>query len=69
MLRKHLDEERERILLSRVPMGRLGDPHDLVGAVIFLASAESEYITGQVFYVDGGAYVMGWTPSQFEELQ
>jgi NAD(P)-dependent dehydrogenase (short-subunit alcohol dehydrogenase family) len=64
MLHHHLDEQRERVLLSRVPMGRLGDARDLVGAVVFLASDESAYITGQVLYIDGGAYVMGWTPSQ-----
>jgi NAD(P)-dependent dehydrogenase (short-subunit alcohol dehydrogenase family) len=66
MLHKHLDAQRERIVLSRVPMGRLGEPADLVGAVVFLAGDESAYITGQVLYIDGGAYVLGWTPSQME---
>jgi NAD(P)-dependent dehydrogenase (short-subunit alcohol dehydrogenase family) len=66
MLRIHLDEGRERTLLSRVPMGRLGEPSDLAGAAVFLASDESTYITGQVLYIDGGAYVLGWTPSQFD---
>jgi NAD(P)-dependent dehydrogenase (short-subunit alcohol dehydrogenase family) len=64
MLQAHLDESRERTMVSRVPMGRLGEPSDLVGAVVFLASDESSYITGQVLYIDGGAYVLGWTPSQ-----
>ncbi len=40
--------------LQQVPLGRAGDPHDLVGAVVFLASEASGYITGQVIYVDGG---------------
>ncbi len=40
--------------LERTPAGRLGEPPDLVGAALFLASAASDYITGQVLYVDGG---------------
>jgi NAD(P)-dependent dehydrogenase (short-subunit alcohol dehydrogenase family) len=63
MLHAFLDEDLERILLSRVPLGRLGTPDDLVGAVIFLASDESAYITGQVLGIDGGALVLGWTPA------
>jgi NAD(P)-dependent dehydrogenase (short-subunit alcohol dehydrogenase family) len=35
-------------------MGRLGEPEDLIGAVIFLASPASNYITGQTIYVEGG---------------
>ena len=41
-------------LLQQVPLGRAGDPDDLVGAVVFLASEASAYITGQIIYVDGG---------------
>ncbi|WP_181801199.1 SDR family NAD(P)-dependent oxidoreductase [Streptomyces shenzhenensis] len=37
-----------------VPAGRLGTPQDVVGAVLFLASAQASFITGQVLYVDGG---------------
>ena len=39
---------------QRTPAHRLGEPSDLVGAAIFLASAVSDFITGQVLYVDGG---------------
>jgi NAD(P)-dependent dehydrogenase (short-subunit alcohol dehydrogenase family) len=59
-----LDDEREATLLSRVPMHRLGVPDDLVGAAVFLASDESAYVTGHILHVDGGAFVLGWTPAQ-----
>ena len=41
-------------LMSRVPAKRWGNPDELVGAAIFLASAASNYINGQTIYVDGG---------------
>ncbi len=41
-------------LLTRIPWNRLGDTEDCVGAVVFLASAESDYVTGATIYVDGG---------------
>lgn len=39
---------------STVPLGRIGEPNDIAGAVAFLASDDASYITGQVLYVDGG---------------
>jgi NAD(P)-dependent dehydrogenase (short-subunit alcohol dehydrogenase family) len=48
------DAEMYKELVSKVPMGRLGEPDDLVGAVIFLASEASNYITGQTIYIEGG---------------
>ena len=41
-------------LVDRIPVKRPGEPHDLDGAVVFLASEESRYITGQTLLVDGG---------------
>jgi gluconate 5-dehydrogenase len=41
-------------IISRTPAGRWGLPEDLVGAVIFLASAASDFVNGQIVYVDGG---------------
>ncbi len=48
------DPERYRFILERTPMGRWGQLHELEGVVIFLASKASDFITGQVIYVDGG---------------
>ena len=45
---------RYRGVLDRVAIPRWGTPEDLKGAVVFLASAASDYVTGQVLYVDGG---------------
>ena len=41
-------------VVNRTPAGRWGEPEDLQGAAIFLASAASDFVTGQVLYVDGG---------------
>jgi len=37
-----------------VPLGRVGNPADIAGAIVFLASGDASYVTGQVIYVDGG---------------
>jgi NAD(P)-dependent dehydrogenase (short-subunit alcohol dehydrogenase family) len=39
---------------SRIPLGRLGEPEDFVGIAIYLLSPASDFVTGQVIYVDGG---------------
>jgi gluconate 5-dehydrogenase len=41
-------------IVSRTPAGKWGDPDDLQGATIFLASKASDFVTGQIVYVDGG---------------
>jgi 2-deoxy-D-gluconate 3-dehydrogenase len=48
------DETRNRQILERIPAGRWGEPQDLTGAALFLASAASNYVTGTVLTVDGG---------------
>lgn len=45
---------RYQLVLDRVAIPRWGTPEDLQGAVVFLASSASDYVTGQVLYVDGG---------------
>lgn len=48
------DPEWMATLTERIPLGRPGQPHDLDGAVVFLASDASRYVTGQTLLVDGG---------------
>ena len=45
---------RREALMSRIPLGRPGEPDDLAGAVAFLASDAARYVTGQILGVDGG---------------
>jgi NAD(P)-dependent dehydrogenase (short-subunit alcohol dehydrogenase family) len=47
-------EETEARHGGRIPLGRIGQPQDLVGATVFLASDAAAYITGQVLHVNGG---------------
>ena len=48
------DPDRSRSILERIPAGRWGQPADLVGAAVFLASRASDYVNGHVLVVDGG---------------
>jgi NAD(P)-dependent dehydrogenase (short-subunit alcohol dehydrogenase family) len=48
------DADRSAYVVSRIPLGRWGEPEDLKGAMVFLASKASDYVTGQIIWVDGG---------------
>lgn len=48
------DETRNRQIIERIPAGRWGDPADIAGAAVFLASPAADYVTGHVLAVDGG---------------
>jgi glucose 1-dehydrogenase len=48
------NDQAYRRVLSRIPLRYIGDPEDVVGSVVFLASDESAYVTGQIIYPDGG---------------
>ena len=48
------DENRNRSIMERIPAGRWGDPADLGGAAVFLASSASDYVQGHILAVDGG---------------
>ena len=49
----------EKIVVSRIPKGRLAEPEEILGAVLFLCSEGSSYITGETIYVDGGMLASG----------
>jgi gluconate 5-dehydrogenase len=48
------DEEFDAMLRRRTPAARWGRPEELVGALVFLASPASDFVNGQILYVDGG---------------
>ena len=49
-----LNEKQKDGILARVPAGRLGSPEDVAAAVLYLASIEAGYVTGQTLHVNGG---------------
>jgi len=48
------DPERYNFIIDRTPMGRWGQPEELAGVVVFLASKASDFVTGQTIFIDGG---------------
>jgi 2-deoxy-D-gluconate 3-dehydrogenase len=48
------DPEKRAWIQKRIPLGRTGVPEDLAGTLLFLASSASDYVTGQILFVDGG---------------
>ena len=48
------DEDRAKSILARIPAGRWGSPDDFKGAVVWLASPASAYVSGEIVTVDGG---------------
>ncbi len=49
-----LSDEQKQNLTARIPAGRLGEPAEIAGACVFLASDEASYVTGQTLHVNGG---------------
>ena len=49
-----LNESQKEAIFKKIPMGRLGQPHNIADTALFLASPLSDYVTGQVLTVDGG---------------
>jgi 3-oxoacyl-[acyl-carrier protein] reductase len=52
-----LTADQKQKILRRTPLGRLGNPEDVVGAVEFLLSDQASFITGQVLVIDGGSTI------------
>ncbi|WP_083812046.1 SDR family NAD(P)-dependent oxidoreductase [Polymorphum gilvum] len=48
-------------ILSRTPMGRVGEPSEIAGVAAFLASGDASYVTGQTLYADGGRLPLNYT--------
>lgn len=55
---KALNDDQRAATLAQVPSGRLGDPREIASAVVFLASPEAAYITGETLHVNGGMYMV-----------
>ena len=54
---RELPEEQRDALISQIPLNKLGDPQDIANAVLFLASPEASYITGETLNVNGGMHM------------
>lgn len=55
------NREAERKILSRTPLGRMGEPSEIASVAVFLASDEASYLTGQTLYPDGGRLALNYT--------
>jgi NAD(P)-dependent dehydrogenase (short-subunit alcohol dehydrogenase family) len=54
------DEALSRMILSRTPLGRVGEPDEVATIALFLASEEASYVTGQTIYADGGRLALNY---------
>jgi NAD(P)-dependent dehydrogenase (short-subunit alcohol dehydrogenase family) len=55
------NEAARKKILSRTPLGRLGEPAEIARVVLFLASDEASYLTGTCVYADGGRMALNYT--------
>ena len=55
------DDAARRRILSRTPLGRLGEPEEIAAVAAFLASDDASYLTGQTIYPDGGRLALNYT--------
>jgi NAD(P)-dependent dehydrogenase (short-subunit alcohol dehydrogenase family) len=61
------DPEAKRRLLSRTPLGRIGEPDEIAAVAAFLASDDASYVTGQTIYADGGRLPLNYTVAVKED--
>jgi glucose 1-dehydrogenase len=55
------DEAATKRILSRTPLGRIGEPSEIAGIAVFLATDDASYVTGQTIYADGGRLPLNYT--------
>lgn len=61
------DDAARRKILSRTPLGRIGEPDEIARIAVFLASDYASYITGQTLYADGGRMALNYTVAVADE--
>jgi len=54
---KAISENQRRVALSKIPVGRFGDPKEVAHAVLFLVSDLASYITGETLHINGGMHM------------
>jgi NAD(P)-dependent dehydrogenase (short-subunit alcohol dehydrogenase family) len=59
MSKKNIPLERQKILIEKSPAKRFATPEDVAGACVYLAAPESDFVNGQIIYVDGGLTAVG----------
>ena len=58
----------KRAILARTPLGRIGEPDDIAGIAVFLASKDASYISGETIYADGGRLALNYTVPVKDEV-
>lgn len=63
------NDDQRRMILSRTPIGRCGEPSEIAAVASFLASDDASYIVGQTIYPDGGRMILNYTVPVEQQAQ